>query len=161
MYPKLIIVIVMLILLYKQFPLYSVRSKSGKIISPVKWIVSPIIEICYKCWKSYCPSHLLSAWGWQVFWTLPLHILRHHQAEIKLCDLWHFRSVSKLRGWKWLCGCIIEDEIKIWKMFIVSGSTLMETYFALTKQWFSDNKWNKLTLYSRSVQWLISREISC
>ena len=33
----------------------SVWDKSGKIISPVKWFVSPIIEICCKCWKSYNP----------------------------------------------------------------------------------------------------------
>ena len=33
----------------------SVRNRCGKIIRPVKWFLGPMIEIYYKCWKSYQP----------------------------------------------------------------------------------------------------------
>ena len=51
----------------------SVWNKSGKIIGPVKWFVSPIIEICYKCCKSYQPRPFIFSLRptvWQVFRTL-------------------------------------------------------------------------------------------
>ena len=51
----------------------SVWNKSGKIISPVKWFVSLIIEICYKCWKSYHPRPFIIGLGpmvGQLFLTL-------------------------------------------------------------------------------------------
>ena len=41
----------------------SVRNKSEKIIGPVKWFVSPIIEICYKCWKIYQPRPFIIGLG--------------------------------------------------------------------------------------------------
>ena len=40
---------------YRNISIFSFRNKSRKIICPVKLFFIPIMEICYKCWKSYRP----------------------------------------------------------------------------------------------------------
>ena len=78
----------------------SIWNKSGKMISPVKWFISPIIEICYKCWKSYHPRPFiigLSLTGiWNTVYKLthwglvtPYGVIDLHQH----CLRWWFGAV--------------------------------------------------------------------
>ena len=142
----------------------SVRNKCRKIsIRPVKWFVSPIIEICYKCWKSYQPRPFIIGLGptvQQVFRTLHkglpkgLKILPTRRSYLRDYQTWYNFScfqnfVTTKHILNWAASC--------WDY------TTCEAYIMFSNVWQSDIVWLKLDfkccmfllIHCKIISWLI------